>query len=159
MLLGVFFYRSKVVIASFPQSAERNVQQDLDALAKAIARELLQGLRNSAITAAVAGGAGVFQVGPLTVDTLRHETTWQGMPLELKPREFALLAFLAQNCGRAFTREQLLELVWGDDVACDITSDRTVDVHVSRLRVKLGREAAQLIRTIAGVGYKMQTPA
>jgi DNA-binding response OmpR family regulator len=145
------------VIAPFPDRHDNAVHQTIDDLAKAIARELLQGLRNSAVIEAVAHQAdGVFHVGPLTVDTVRHETTWRGEHIDLKRREFALLAFLAQNSGHAFTREQLLELVWPSAVATEIESDCTVDVHIRRLRVKLGKEAAQLIRTIVGIGYKLQ---
>lgn len=114
---------------------------------------------NSSVVQTISDQTGLYQIGPLIVDTFCHEATWRGEPLDLKPKEFTLLSFLAQNSGRAFTREQLLELVWGEDAACDISSDRTIDTHVCRLRVKLGREAAQIIRTIAGVGYKLQAPA
>ena len=130
------------MIAPFPDRNDNAVHQNIDDLAKAIARELLQGLRNLAVIEAVAHQAGgVFHVGPLTVDILRHETTWRGEHIDLKRREFALLAFLAQNSGKAFTREQLLELVWPNAVACEIESNRTVDVHIRRIRVQLGQEA------------------
>jgi DNA-binding response OmpR family regulator len=148
------------VITTFADCGDSAVHGNLEHLAKAIVRELLSELRHSAALQAIAHpdrDDEVFHVGPLTVDTVGHEASWHGQLLHLKAREFALLAFLAQNSGRVFTREQLLELVWRD-AACDIESDRTVDVHVSRLRVKLGREAGALIRTIAGIGYKLQVP-
>jgi len=135
--------------------------RNVESLAKAIAREVLRELVRSPGFEAIVEPIrhnGVFQVGPLTVDTLRYEATLHGEPLHLKPREFALLAFLARNPGRAFTREQILDLVWPDHVACAIDSERTVDVHVRRIRLKLGREAKQLVRTIMGVGYKLQAP-
>lgn len=147
------------MITTFADVEGAAAKQSLDQLAKAIARELLHGLRNSTVVEAATQHdpqAGVLQVGPLTVDILRHEVTCYDEELSLKPREFALLAFLAQNSGRAFSRQQLLDLVWPHEVACEIDSDRTVDVHIRRIRVQLGKEAAQLIRTISGVGYKMQ---
>jgi DNA-binding response OmpR family regulator len=145
------------LLVPFRDQHDTEVNHSIDDLAKAIARELMKGLRNSAVVEAVANREGsLFQAGPLTVDTLRHEVTWQGEQVSLKPREFALLAFLVQNAGIAFTRDQLLDLVWPADAACEIDSNRTVDVHIRRIRIKLGQEAAQLIRTIAGVGYKLQ---
>jgi len=135
--------------------------RNVEGLAKAIAREVVHELTRSPGFEAIVEPIrhnGVFQVGPLTVDTLRHEATLHGEPLTLKAREFALLAFLARNPGRAFTRRQMLDLVWPDQVACAIDSERTVDVHVRRIRVKLGREAKRLVRTIVGVGYKLHSP-
>jgi DNA-binding response OmpR family regulator len=133
----------------------------VDELAKAIARELLRELRARAIEtiATQSQGSSAIDVGPLKVDPTRHEVMWQGQLIDLKPREFALLSLLVQNAGRAFTRQQLLDLAWPEDMACGVGSDRTVDVHVARIRAKLGQEAARLIRTISGVGYKLQVPA
>ena len=133
----------------------------VDELAKAIARELLRELRSRALEAVAkpAEDSSAIDIGPLKVDASRHEVTWQGQPVDLKPREFALLSLLVNNAGRAFTRQQLLDLAWPEDMACGVGSDRTVDVHVARIRAKLGQEAARLIRTISGVGYKLQIPA
>ena len=136
-------------------------QQNVEQFAKAIARELLRELAPSLSLDAIAQPLredGICRVGLLTVDTLRHEAALNDRVLELKPREFALLACLARNPGRVFSRAQLIELVWPEDVACAIDSDRTVDVHVRRVRVQLG-QAASLIRTVAGVGYKLLAPA
>jgi len=72
--------------------------------------------------------------------------------LDLTPKEFDLLAMFVQNPGRAFSRDYLLERIWGDDV---YVTDRTVDTHVQRLRKKLGDEA-DAIRTVWGIGYKLQ---
>ena len=78
-----------------------------------------------------------------------------GQPLPLKPREFDLLAFFLRNHGRAFTREQLLNEIWGFDFAGDT---RTVDVHIRWLREKIEDEPAKPTRliTVRGVGYRFE---
>lgn len=73
------------------------------------------------------------------------------MPLDLTPKEYDLLALLAASPGRVFTREQLLDSVWGMDY---IGGTRTVDIHVQRVRKKLGPAFSELIQTVHGVGYK-----
>lgn len=78
----------------------------------------------------------------------------RGEEIDLTPKEFDLLTLLVRHPGRAFSREYLLERVWGDDT---FVTDRTVDTHVQRLRKKLGDEA-DLIRTVWGIGYKFQPP-
>jgi len=80
----------------------------------------------------------------------------RGRPLELTYKEFELLKFLAQHPGRVFTREQLVTEVWGYDF---FGGTRTVDVHVRRLRAKLGPEHEALIGTVRNVGYKMVPPS
>jgi len=75
--------------------------------------------------------------------------------LELTPTEYRLLEYLLQKPGRVFSREQLLDKVWGLGY---FGETRTVDVHVRRLRAKLGRDAA-LIRTVTGVGYAAEISA
>lgn len=96
-------------------------------------------------------------VGSLTVDPLRRRVHLNGHDIELKTREFDLLALLARHPGQVFTRAQLLDLIWPRDFAGD---DRTVDVHISRLRHKLGasRSSELSIITVASVGYKMAAP-
>jgi len=81
-----------------------------------------------------------------------HEVLIDGKPVKLKTREFALLAVLAQNLGRVLTRDQLLALAWPDPAF--VGDDRTVDVHVRRVRLALG-PAGSLVETIHGVGYKL----
>ncbi len=76
-----------------------------------------------------------------------------GRPVELRPKEFDLLAYLIQNRGVVVSRDLLLERVWGYDYA---GGTRTVDVHVAQLRRKLGRP--ELIRTVRGAGYKAVQP-
>ncbi len=90
--------------------------------------------------------------GAISVSLTMRTATAHGEELELTPKEFDLLALFVQNPGRAFSRDYLLERVWGDDV---YVTDRTVDTHVQRLRKKLGDEA-ESIRTVWGIGYKFQ---
>ena len=80
----------------------------------------------------------------------------RGRPLDLTYKEFELLKYLAQHAGRVFTRAQLLQEVWGYDF---FGGTRTVDVHVRRLRAKLGTEYESLIGTVRNVGYKAVRPA
>ncbi|WP_129631216.1 response regulator transcription factor [Candidatus Oscillochloris fontis] len=90
---------------------------------------------------------------PLQIDQPRRHVTFQGHLLELRPREFDLLAFLARHPGQVFSRETLLRQVWGQDGFLD---ERTVDVHIRRLRAKLAEvdPTAELIQTEWGVGYR-----
>ena len=91
----------------------------------------------------------------LTVNISQYTVTYMGKPLDMPPREIELLYFLASHPGMVFTREQLLEQVWGYDYFGD---SRTVDVHVKRLREKLsgGEELGWQIKTVWGVGYKFE---
>lgn len=95
-----------------------------------------------------------IKMGPLCIDLAGHEVTVEGRPKQLTHQEFALLRFLCQNRGRVFSRQQLLERVWGVDY---YGSSRTVDIHVRRLRMKLGH-AMNNLETVRGAGYKMKTP-
>ncbi len=94
------------------------------------------------------------RVGNLEIDLNRHEARLAGQPLNLKPKEFDLLALLVADPGRAFTRDQILEKVWGYDY---IGQTRTVDVYISWLREKLQADptTARSIVTIRGVGYRL----
>ncbi len=96
-------------------------------------------------------------VGDLSVDAERREVSLAGKPVALKPREFDLLWLLVRNEGRVFTRDQLIEAVWGFDFEGD---PRTVDVHVRRLRRALGDDAntPRYLHTVHGLGYKLATP-
>src|SRR4051812_23375772 len=92
------------------------------------------------------------RVGDLVVDPVSYQVRLRGRPLDLTFKEFELLRFLAQRPGRVSTRAQLLSEVWGYDF---FGGTRTVDVHVRRLRAKLGPEHESMIATIRGVGYKL----
>lgn len=92
-------------------------------------------------------------LGPLTIDLEGHEVTLHGQLLDLTYKEYELLRFLASYPGVVFRREQLLNRVWGGDF---YGGTRTVDVHIRRLRAKLGDLAGQMIQTVRGVGYKFK---
>jgi DNA-binding response OmpR family regulator len=98
---------------------------------------------------------GVVRAGELTIDEGTYTCRLKGRALDLTFKEFELLKYLAQHPGRVFTRAQLLQEVWGYDY---YGGTRTVDVHVRRLRAKLGAEHEQLIGTVRHVGYKFVTP-
>ena len=96
--------------------------------------------------------AEVLAVGPLALSEARREVVCSGEPLSLTVREFDLLAFLMKSPGVVFSRETLLQRVWGWDFD---GGSRTVDVHVQTLRQKLGDHAC-LIETVRGVGYRLK---
>jgi len=92
-----------------------------------------------------------YKSGDLTVDVGGYTARLKGRPLDLTYKEFELLKYLMQHPGRVYTRDQLLQEVWGFDY---YGGSRTVDVHVRRLRAKLGAEHEQLIGTVRNVGYR-----
>jgi DNA-binding response OmpR family regulator len=91
-------------------------------------------------------------LGQLLIDPAKHSVTLAGAPVDLTATEFRILHFLVSRRGRVFTREQILDHLWGHEKA---VVDRTVDVHIRNLREKLGT-AASLIKNIRGVGYKIE---
>jgi DNA-binding response OmpR family regulator len=91
-------------------------------------------------------------VGPLVIDTEKYEVTSDGARIELTATEFKILQLLASRPGRVFSRDQILDHLWGTEKA---VVDRTIDVHIRNLREKLG-PAASLIKNIRGVGYKLE---
>jgi DNA-binding response OmpR family regulator len=103
------------------------------------------------------GGAGdaVTRLGALLIDTNAYHVSVAGRVVELTYKEFELLRFLVERAGRVFTRSALLREVWGYDF---YGGTRTVDVHVRRLRAKLGVEHESLIETVRGVGYRAAAP-
>jgi DNA-binding response OmpR family regulator len=100
--------------------------------------------------------AHVIRTGEVVVDDATYTSTVGGRPLDLTFKEFELLKYLAQHPGRVFTRDQLLQEVWGYDY---FGGTRTVDVHVRRLRAKLGPEHETLIGTVRNVGYRFVLPS
>jgi DNA-binding response OmpR family regulator len=96
-----------------------------------------------------------IEIDGLVLDGSRHRVTLSGRAIELKPKEFDLLAFFMGHAGQVFGREQLLASVWGYDFAGD---SRTVDTHVKSLREKLGdsAERPRWIETVRGVGYRFR---
>jgi DNA-binding response OmpR family regulator len=99
--------------------------------------------------------AASFKAGDFEIDSARHKVSRGGVAVELSRMEFALLEFLARNQGQVFSRDRLLEKVWGYDFAGDT---RTVDVHVSWLRHKIEADPAhpRHLVTVRGVGYKFE---
>lgn len=97
----------------------------------------------------------LLQIGKLQIDLLQHRVRLDGDDINLTSKEFALLSFLAANAGNVYSREQLLEEVWGYDYYGDV---RTVDVHVRHLREKIERDPGnpEYILTIWGTGYKLR---
>jgi DNA-binding response OmpR family regulator len=102
-----------------------------------------------------AASTSVIALGSVQIDLAGHRVLKDGRPLPLKPKVFELLAFLARNPGQVFSRDQLLEQVWGYDYAGET---RTVDVHVHWLRSAIEADPAdpKLIHTVRGVGYVLR---
>ncbi len=90
-------------------------------------------------------------IGELVLDAATHRVSWQGQPLKVGPTEYKLLHFLMKHPERVHSRGQLLDKVWGDHVFIE---ERTVDVHVKRLREALG-VAGAMVETVRGAGYRL----
>ena len=97
-----------------------------------------------------AGSADFIRVGNMTLNLATYQVKVDGVTLDLTYLEYALLAFLLTHPGRTYSRDALLRRVWGFDY---YGGSRTVDVHVRRVRSKLGPELAQHLETVRGVGY------
>jgi len=98
----------------------------------------------------------LIQCGDLTIDLARYEVYVNDRPIELTFKEYELLRFLARNKGRVFTREALLNEVWGYEY---YGGDRTVDVHITRLRSKLEDPSHTFIETVRNIGYRFKESA
>jgi DNA-binding response OmpR family regulator len=88
----------------------------------------------------------------MTIDYNGHQVIIEGVVIDLSPKEYELLIYLAENYGRALSREQILDKVWGYDYYGDL---RTVDTHINRLRIKLNSKS-DLVHTVRGYGYKFE---
>jgi DNA-binding response OmpR family regulator len=152
-------HRYAVAAIVVQDSTDGGDTAELAALAAQLAddaRRLLEGGAAGEVTTAVAISAPEPEAQPavIEVDRSTRRALVGGRPVELSYREFELLAFLAEHPGRVFDRRHLLSSVWcGAEVG-----SRTIDVHVRRLRVKLGPEASRL-STIRNVGYRLDTGA
>jgi two-component system alkaline phosphatase synthesis response regulator PhoP len=118
-------------------------------------RELVARVKALVRRARPSGMSRAIEIGELRVDIDAREVRLAEVKLDLTPREFDLLAFLARHPGRVLSRDELLRKVWGYDY---VGETRTVDVHVRRLRAKLG-DSAECIETVLGAGYKFVAPA
>jgi two-component system, OmpR family, phosphate regulon response regulator PhoB len=120
--------------------------RELVARIKAVLRRLRPALSGSSLT-----------YGGIEMETASHKVTRDGETIQLGPTEFRLLRHLLEHPGRVFSREQLLDSVWGHDVYVEL---RTVDVHIRRLRKALnGDDKPDLIRTVRSAGYALDTDA
>lgn len=95
-----------------------------------------------------------IEVGGLMLDPISHRVTIDGKPAEMGPTEYRLLQFFMTHQERAYTRGQLLDQVWGGNVYVE---ERTVDVHIRRLRKALGEVYENLVQTVRGTGYRFST--
>jgi two-component system phosphate regulon response regulator PhoB len=120
---------------------------ELSARIRAVLRRIRPGLAEDRVRA-----------GDLVIDRVAHRVKRSGKEIHLGPTEFRLLDYLMQHPGRVFSREQLLDAVWGSDVYVEA---RTVDVHIGRLRKALNRDDAELdpIRTVRSAGYSLDVDA
>lgn len=111
-------------------------------------------LRRNSSESAI-GDIGIMTVGPVRMDTDRHQVTVNGVNISLPLKEFELLEFLMRNSGRVLTRVQLIDRVWGSDYVGDT---KTLDVHIKRLRAKIEVDPANpiFIQTVRGLGYKLE---
>ena len=114
-------------------------------------RELEARLRHLTFSEGAVTRAELIEYGGLVLNLETYQATFEGHSLDLTFMEYELLKFLAQNPGKVFTREMLLSRVWGYEY---YGGARTVDVHIRRLRAKLGEEHANLIQTVRSVGYR-----
>ncbi len=126
-------------------------------LRELIARVRAQ-FRRTEQQATVGATASVIDLGPVQVDLAGHRLLHDGVTVPLKPKAFELLAFLVRNPGQVFTRDQLLQHVWGYDYAGET---RTVDVHVHWLRARIEADPAnpEFLHTVRGTGYVFRRPS
>ena len=115
-------------------------------------RELLARVRAVLRRRAPEQVGGVVAIGALLLDASTYRVSFNDQLLKLGPTEFKLLHYLMNHAERVHSRSQLLDKVWGDHVFIE---ERTVDVHVKRLREALGSTAGQMIETVRGAGYRL----
>jgi two-component system phosphate regulon response regulator PhoB len=114
-------------------------------------RELLARIRAVLRRRVPESAGGAVKIGELQLDADTYRVSWNDKPVKLGPTEFKLLQYLMRHPERVHTRGMLLDKIWGDHVYIE---ERTVDVHVKRLRESLG-DAGRLIETVRGAGYRM----
>ena len=121
-----------------------------DYITKPISPKVLVSRVNALFRRATKDETGVVQIGDLQIDREKYNVTYKDQEIVLARKEFELLAFLTSKPQKVFLRNEILNHVWGSDV---IVGDRTIDVHVRKIRQKLG---ADCITTVKGVGYKFE---
>ncbi len=112
-------------------------------------------LRHSIASGRGAAGSAELTVGPLTLDVARYQATYDGEPLDLAPKEFEFLAFLAQNAGKVCTRRMILENVWGPGYGKEV---QYLKVYAYRIRRKLRDETGRFLQSDPAVGYRLVPP-
>ncbi|OIQ76026.1 phosphate regulon transcriptional regulatory protein PhoB [mine drainage metagenome] len=115
-------------------------------------KELLARIRAVLRRRAPEQDLAVVNLGKLSLDAATYRVSFAQQPIKLGPTEFKLLHYLMTHAERVHSRAQLLDQVWGDHVFIE---ERTVDVHVKRLRESLGDQAASMIETVRGAGYRL----
>lgn len=146
----------KLVTVAVPRLSALDFSLGFDdfVLKPLVPAELYARVRQLDWRTAAFGSDEVIKIGDLVIDLAGYEARLQGRRLDLTHQEFELLRFLAQHRGRVFTRDQLLQRVWSYEYT---GGTRTVDIHVRRVRAKLGSESG-LIETVRNVGYKLRSP-
>jgi DNA-binding response OmpR family regulator len=155
---GVLSETPAVLTVTVPRLPSLDFSTGFDdfVLKPVVPAELYARLRQLDWRTATFGSDEVIKVDDLVIDLAGYEARLGGRKLDFTHQEFELLRFLAQNRGRVYTREQLLQKVWGYEYA---GGTRTVDIHVRRVRAKLGIVAGGLVETVRNVGYKMRAGA
>lgn len=128
--------------------------KELVARVKAVLRRYQTGSAPAAPAAATESGTETVQYTDLTVSLSNYSVVYMGHPVEMPPKELELLYFLATHPNQVFTREQLLDRIWGYEYVVDT---RTVDVHIKRLREKIKDHDEWRLATVWGIGYKFET--
>jgi len=117
-------------------------------------RELVARLKAVLRRAGPADSESLLEISGLQLDPVSHRVTIDGQPADMGPTEYRLLQFFMTHQERAYTRGQLLDQVWGGNVYVE---ERTVDVHIRRLRIALGNTYENLVQTVRGTGYRFST--
>ena len=107
---------------------------------------------NAVLRRTMAKDSDIKTFSGLSIDHGAHQVTIDNSVVDLSPKEYELLTYLSENYGRALSREQILDKVWGYDYFGDL---RTVDTHINRLRIKLS-EKSEYIQTVRGYGYRFE---
>jgi two-component system alkaline phosphatase synthesis response regulator PhoP len=123
-----------------------------DYVTKPISPKILLSRVNALLRRTFRGDETVIKVGEILIDKEQYLVKYNGQDITLAKKEFELLALLASKPGRVFLRHEILSQVWGSEV---IVGDRTIDVHIRKIRQKLGVDC---IKTVKGVGYKFELP-
>ncbi|MCU0374118.1 MAG: response regulator transcription factor [Chitinophagaceae bacterium] len=123
-----------------------------DYISKPISTKILMSRINALLrrTQKEQSGTRIIKIGEMTIDQARYMVNLNGQDISLAKKEFELLSLLAGKPGRVFLRNEILSMVWGTEV---IVGDRTIDVHIRKIRQKMGIDC---IKTVKGVGYKFE---